>query len=70
MATRSQQMEQKGHKKKKWLGLGLGLLVGMGSSAIAIPMVVQKLNETIPESVSDVTTYARPSTITIKATEN
>ena len=61
------QKEQKRHKKLKWLSLGLGLLVGMGSTATALFWLQKKITATIPESVSDVVTYARPNTVTIKA---
>ncbi|MDJ0649228.1 MAG: PBP1A family penicillin-binding protein [Xenococcaceae cyanobacterium MO_188.B19] len=64
------QIEQKGqkqHKKLKWLSLGLGLLVGMGSSAGGLFWLQKKITATIPESVSDVVTYVRPNTVTIKA---
>ena len=56
-------------KKKIKLGLFLGLLLGLGGGAIAIFNVWQRLEASVPESVADVSSYARPNTITIKAAD-
>ena len=51
--------------KSNWLGLFLG--IGLGSSAIAFGWFWYKLESSLPTSVDDVTSYARPGTLTIKA---
>ena len=45
----------------------LGIILGLGSSAIALVTLERKLEASIPESVADVSSYARPNTLTIKA---
>ncbi|MDJ0680546.1 MAG: PBP1A family penicillin-binding protein [Xenococcaceae cyanobacterium MO_167.B52] len=67
LLTQMKQKQQKRHRKLKWLSLGLGLLIGMGGTAAALFWLQKKIIATIPESVSDVVTYARPNTVTIKA---
>jgi penicillin-binding protein 1A len=57
--------QQKRTPKLNWLGLFLG--IGFGSSAIALGWFYYKLESSIPTSVDDVTSYARPGTLTIKA---
>ncbi len=71
LLAQSQEKEPKRPRRRKWLGLGLGLglLVGLGGSAIALFWFEQKIAATNPESVSDVATYVRPNTITIKAVD-
>lgn len=56
-------------KSKKWRWLGLGLTIGFSSSAIALGSLWYALERSIPESVDDVTSYARPNTLTIKAAD-
>ena len=51
--------------KTQWLGVILG--VGLGSSAIALGCLVYKLKTSLPTSVDNVRSYARPKTLTIKA---
>ncbi len=67
-----EEKEKKQPKTRKWLwsGLVLGLLLGIGSSVSAVIFCLeleQRIVATTPESVSDVASYARPNTITIKA---
>ncbi|MDJ0649852.1 MAG: penicillin-binding protein 1A [Xenococcaceae cyanobacterium MO_188.B19] len=72
LLTKIEEREQKRPKTRKWLwrGLGLGLLVGIGSGVSAVIFyfeLEQKIVATTPESVSDVASYARPNSITVKA---
>ena len=53
--------------KSSWLKLGLA--VGIGSSAIAIGSLWYKLEASLPGKIDDVATYARPETLTIKASD-
>lgn len=47
-----------------WFSL---LLIGLGSATLATVLIGLKLKASVPESVADVSSYARPNTITIKA---
>ena len=47
----------------------LGLLMGFGGGAIALFTINHKLEASVPESVADVSSYARPNTLTIKAND-
>lgn len=60
---------RKPRKKRIKLGLFFGLLLGVGGSAIALISVWQRLEASVPESVADVSSYARPNTLTIKAAD-
>ncbi len=58
------------NKGKSWTKkqcLGLTLSVGLGSSAIALGCLVYKLESSLPDSIDNVRSYARPKTLTIKA---
>ncbi len=50
------------------LGLIFGLLLSISGTAIAIG-IWQKLEASVPDSVADISSYARPNTLTIKATD-
>ena len=67
LLTQMKYKNQKRHKKLNWLTLGMGLLLGIGSSAGALFWLYKEIAATVPESVSDVVSYARPNTVTIKA---
>ncbi len=69
LLAQMEKKQQKQSKNKALLSLGLGLLFGMGTGVFALFWLERKIADTIPESVSDVVTYARPNTITIKATD-
>ena len=47
----------------------LGALLGIGGSAIAIFALNYRLEKSIPDSVANVSSYARPNTLTIKAND-
>ena len=47
--------------------LKIGLAIGISSSAIAMGWLWHKLETSLPETLEDVATYARPETLTIKA---
>ena len=57
------------NKSKTWRWLRLGLTIGFGSSALALGSLWFALERSISESVDDVTSYARPNTLTIKAAD-
>ena len=59
------QNKQKTWTKARWLGTILG--IGLGSSAIALGCLVYKLESSLPDSIDNVSNYARPKTLTIKA---
>ena len=56
-------------KGSRQLGLIAGLLLTVGGGAIAIIGIWQKLEASIPDSVADISSYARPNTLTIKASD-
>ena len=45
------------------------MLLGVTGLAIAFMSVWQKLESSIPDSVANVSSYARPNTLTIKAAD-
>ena len=53
---------------KNRLGLIFGLLLSISGTAIAIG-IWQKLEASVPDSVADISSYARPNTLTIKAAD-
>ena len=55
--------------RNRKLILVLSLLVGFGGTAVAAIAVWQKLESSVPESVANVSSYARPKTLTIKAAD-
>ncbi len=56
-------------KRFKFSWLTIGIAIGIGGGAIACSWLWQKLEASIPESIEDVETYARPETLTIKAAD-
>ena len=56
-------------KNNRKLVLLLSLLLGFGGSAIATITLWQKLESSVPDSVTNVSSYARPKTLTIKAAD-
>lgn len=53
-----------------WKWLRISLTIGLGSTAIAIGWFWYKLESSLPASVDDVPSYARPNTLTIKAADS
>ena len=56
-------------KRFKFLWLIVGMAMGIGGGAIAGSWFWQQLEASIPETIEDVETYARPETLTIKAAD-
>ena len=56
-------------RKSNRLVILLGILLGCCGSAIALITLERRLEASIPESVADVSSYARPNTLTIKAND-
>lgn len=54
-------------KPRFWLFVGMG--VGMSSSAIALGWAYQKIESSLPKSVTEVLTYARAETLLIKSAD-
>jgi penicillin-binding protein 1A len=57
------------NRQKKLYKFGLGIIAGIGSSAIALGYVWYKLEASLPKTIDPVFTYARPDTLTIKASD-
>ncbi len=55
--------------RKPRLNLFSFFLLGLGGAAIATVFIGLKLKASVPDSVADVSSYARPNTITIKASD-
>jgi penicillin-binding protein 1A len=60
---------KKPSKLRPWIWVGVGLGLGLTGGAIAFAIGWQKLEKSLPESVSVVTTYAREGTITIQGSD-
>ncbi len=59
-------------KRFKFGWLMLGMLMGIGGGALACAWFwpkLAKLDVTLPETIEDIATYARPKTLTIKASD-
>lgn len=67
-ATRLKIKQYRRQRTQK-IKLTWGLLVGVTGMAIASISVWQKLESSIPDSVANVSSYARPNTLTIKAAD-
>ena len=67
VSSRDRKSFPKKQKTAKWHLLGWLLTLGLGGGAIALGIIWHKLENSLPASVADVPSYARPNTLTIKA---
>ncbi|WP_186375939.1 transglycosylase domain-containing protein, partial [Hyella patelloides] len=68
-STRKIKIRKRHRKRNSKLGLILGLLLGFGGTTIVVIGFWQRLEASVPDSVADVSSYARPNTLTIKAAD-